>query len=45
MSIFVEYEDDPGFKTGQHVRVNGTSCRIIGIRDNGRGLWLSLTTS
>jgi hypothetical protein len=43
VSVFVEYEDDPGFRVGDSFHMNGISFRITGIRDNGRGLWLSLS--
>lgn len=43
MSVFVEYEDDSGFRVGDDYLMNGISFRITGIRDNGRGLWLSLS--
>ncbi len=45
MQTFIEYEEDPGFEVGQHVRLNDAGWRIIGIRDNGRGIWLTLVPS
>lgn len=42
MCIFVEYEDDPGFEVGQHIRLESGSYTIIGVRDNGHGIWLTL---
>jgi hypothetical protein len=41
MSYFVEYDEDPGFSVGDNIRLNGFHWRITGIRDNGRGLWLT----
>ena len=42
MFFFVEHDDDPGFEVGQGVCLNDAHWRIIGVRDNGRGVWLTL---
>lgn len=41
MNFFIEYENDPGFEVGQSLRMNDQHWVIIGIRDNGKGLWLN----